>query len=599
MLKFVRHQRLRQSRRNTKSQYPWILFFLICISLYLPSSSREVYAAEIIELFGVNLYCGECELKNERDCKVLEEFGAKEVSCASAFEMYLQRAVDSNTRIPAASELRRFLLDGQANERTSVAALQLLSQTPEGEKFISSDASLLAANVPEAVHALLKSRKASPRILDAFYKLPRQKSSEYIRGLVVAVDSRRHGNLLLRDLPGIDLKFDSDDLGEYQRAFAGENVEEAVRFARLRGTVESCRGSANSEFYAGCLEAKENPKTEAGKYLMRVQRRATNERMVKGNVPLETKISWLSILDVQFERSKELLSLFKKSLEELIRAPFEEQLPLYAASKLEFLRRISMFDNEVAALYSLFLVRFSANAWESGRREDSARALLGSYEIFPGELAARKSLVEKLSLLLPRQEPWFQELWDRLSPEAHAELNYSPGEGTKLVGILVRGMSLLLVTLCSFLLFHFWSPRRSIEPLRRAWPEKSRRARPDGTQRVWSEGSRRTWHGEIRGEGAPRSRTHAPIRSVAAAGGYSELRALLQYFELSPRADEASLVRAYRRKAKTVHPDTATGTAEEFARLTQHFQRAKALLAQHAEITEGKEERFAKKRGII
>lgn len=47
----------------------------------------------------------------------------------------------------------------------------------------------------------------------------------------------------------------------------------------------------------------------------------------------------------------------------------------------------------------------------------------------------------------------------------------------------------------------------------------------------------------------------------------------LQRLGLEPDADQEAIRRAYRRRAKEVHPDTATGDEESFKRLTRAYER--------------------------
>lgn len=58
----------------------------------------------------------------------------------------------------------------------------------------------------------------------------------------------------------------------------------------------------------------------------------------------------------------------------------------------------------------------------------------------------------------------------------------------------------------------------------------------------------------------------------------AELRDLLSYFGLSPRAQEGDLVKRYRELAKETHPDSSDTAVAEFAEVNAKYRRAKELM---------------------
>lgn len=59
----------------------------------------------------------------------------------------------------------------------------------------------------------------------------------------------------------------------------------------------------------------------------------------------------------------------------------------------------------------------------------------------------------------------------------------------------------------------------------------------------------------------------------------AELRRLRQYFDLRPNASVDDLIKCYRQKARTLHPDMGNGNPAEFGMLTENYDRARNLLA--------------------
>ena len=59
----------------------------------------------------------------------------------------------------------------------------------------------------------------------------------------------------------------------------------------------------------------------------------------------------------------------------------------------------------------------------------------------------------------------------------------------------------------------------------------------------------------------------------------AKLRELLASFELPGNAAEEELTKAYRAKARTLHPDTGVGATDEFTQLTERYKEARDLIA--------------------
>ncbi len=71
----------------------------------------------------------------------------------------------------------------------------------------------------------------------------------------------------------------------------------------------------------------------------------------------------------------------------------------------------------------------------------------------------------------------------------------------------------------------------------------------------------------------------------------SELRELRSYFMLRPNSNFAELARNYRKKVKTIHPDTSKGDNQEFLTLQTKYTRIRLLLTR---LNEEKENRLSK-----
>ena len=523
------------------------------LSRFVPFSSSALLAKadSSVEILGIRVPCEDCQLKGGQRCSVVFAGSKRELPCEQALRELLDLSLAKNSELELSTEeLRRALFREDVSQEIANRALIALSRTMSGRERLVFDFPALAESKPTLLEHYLGTTEVPQEVLDAISHLPRRKSSELLRGLAVAVDSKREPSTLLEDLPAVDVKNDKEDLLLYSQALKEKKPEWSRDFLSLAGILGDCELARDSEFSARCLERTLPERLEKGqKYFLRLKTQLTLQRIALSEASEHQKLLWFAKLDCGRYRTPESLKQIRGLLTAILQEPFGKQQEFLESLQGNFLKSCSRHDKEISSLAALLYVKYASGLWELGGKRESTKALLTSYELFPEFLEARTSFVETVSLELPREERWFQEAWEKLSDEAQHELSWSPSHTTEIIVAVVLGALFLLLLIAAAYYFFRRNERASYED--------------DEEERS----------GDLR--------PHISLESA------EELRHLLEFFELKPPIKVHELTRRYRQKAKILHPDTVSGSSKEFTELTDKYQRAKELLSQISPLSGG------------
>lgn len=444
----------------------------------------------------------------------------------------LSRASTSEVRVDA-ENLSRYLYIVRRKPDAALVLLEKLLGYPEAEDLLLKNLSRTLEWYSATISELMLSGKFSKhqRFLRAIFEEPEDGSA--IRTELRIIAALLHPKITLRDV-SFQLGY-TNTIYELERlklwTLTADLLEDprAKPFRQVYDVLDACQVIEEGRaFPALCSESYISEIGEPfAEYLNKYVMIALGDQVKRERLPALDILQRFSKADYKSHRTPTTHILVVEALSELSqsKAPVDEQI-LLSEEMTKFLTFLAKNDEHISDQYTNLLLKVAISYWENGQYEKALDAVKTSFVIHPESSAARGRLLS-----------FFESSPYTLSQRDQRKLQVlSARESNWVDTLLWIGCVVLLISVLLLLL------RKRVgkfgEPL-------------------------------------------LAVRGVLARLSFSEryeLKEILSFFGLTASANQDDLGRAYRLRAKALHPDSQTGNIQEFNTLTSRYQRARALL---------------------
>lgn len=451
--------------------------------------------------------------------------------CHDSVEYLLEEALQlSNKERPTKAALLAYLEHSSLPKRRAELALRLLFKVSSAESFTPRQASSLYTRYPQVIREVLNKQWGSPEINKTFFKLPTTENIEEIarlRATIVAASSQFSFAGFIEELSIINPERDRRALEAYRAELSLLQKEKEAEVVDFISRFDVCQEIlSKAQIGSLCLLSSLNtlPAPQSA-YLKRLQIKNVSERVARGDLGVIESLSLLEGTDYEELRTPSLHLLLLQLTESLLSGQNAAELE-EALNNFKILPLLSKYDEELKQALSQAYLALANAAWEKGEISKSLQNLEYSFTIFSAEVPERIELLRKITknkaLIV---EPQQQKRLAKILSENHLPSSK---------GFVLAVFLLALFLLCTALFFALRYRKKTLSI-------EERTSRLSIQQRA-------------------------------------ELRELLGHFNLSGVASEKELSRAYRKLAKTMHPDTGSDLSREFALLSSRYKRARELL---------------------
>jgi hypothetical protein len=496
--------------------------------------SGEISRAEDIEIDGISVSCESCVNYRDGRCVIPISGSPTILPCTEALEQLLMLSYASNAAVRVSAEnLSRYLYMVRRKPDAALVLFQKLLAYPEAEELLLKNLSRTLEWYSATISELMLSGKFSkhPRFLHAIFEEPEDGSA--IRTELRIVAALLHPDITLRDV-SFQLGY-SNTIYELERlklwTLTADLLEDpwAKPFRQVFDVLDACRVIEEGRaFPALCSNSFISEIGEPfAEYLNKYVMIALGDQVKRERLPALDILQRFSKSDYKNHRTPTTHTLVVEALAELSqsKAPVDEQI-LLSEEMTDFLTLLAKNDEHIADQYTNLLLKVSISYWENGQHEKALDAVQTSFVIQPESSAARGRLLS-----------FFESSPYTLSERNQKKLQVLSARESHWVDTLLWiGSAILTISLLLLLI----------------------------RKRVGKFGD-----------------PFLTARGVLSQLNFSEryeLKEILSFFGLTASANQDELGRAYRLRAKALHPDSQTGNIQEFNMLTSRYQRARTLL---------------------
>lgn len=485
-----------------------------------------------IKLYGLTFSCAKCAIENGR-CLVPGGREAQSVEECEALALSLLRrrlATGYDGTRPEISELRSAVLRGGLPPDIALATLRLLAHTEEGNQVLSQNALRLIPQYSSALEQIFSEGAGTPQMLLSYWQALTGEGIQgnmALKAAIVAKQPALPSSQLYEQLAAADAERDLVDLADILRVFQALNDSRKDEVQVLRGVVQECaKIPAERVVPDGCSVGRIGSlPASARPYVERLQANLIIGACEKA--PAIEKLNLLAQSSYVRHRTPSMHRLLLSALKELSGVDSAHLAIRVTDEIAQMIRTFAEHDDVVRQQAAFFFVVAADSASAGGRLIEAYTLLNHSVALAPIEMPSRSAVFAKL----------------RRQAAAASD------------GVLVSNVDKL----------------RAQEKFTR-----SKKTLIGVVMLILGIGGTLIWLYFLR------SKLLAKVimeESALTAEERETLRELFNYFDLPPTASEEELTKEFRRRAKELHPDTGFGTVEQFALLSDRYQKIKEILA--------------------
>jgi hypothetical protein len=495
---------------------------------------RSASAQSLVSLEGLTFHCPGC-LVGEK-CELSSDGRRTYLDCDQALKQLLERRAAGNyeNRWPSPEELSSFLTTESRKSEVAVPAIRLLFKTKRSFGELKKAAPAILQRYSGDVENVLRHERVSQTRIDEllqFVETRKVSIQPDLLAIIVARSSSPRINALLSRLSVSSFEEDIFAVNRYSEALATLKEPLVIRqqLREVSQVLDACnRSRAQKTLFEFCLP--QDIKAMSGEvhdYLYRVQMQTALAIVKSGDVNSRQAIDIFS--RTNFSRydtpdmHETLLQVLRSFDPELMNQPVNPR-------EWELVREMAAKDPFIADQLGLFLTYLARSRVVKGEHRLAMQTIEDSYQLSSSGSEARSQIIQEILRNSDFKEAIPKPDYDRL-----LELAKQGGDISlpwiMIAGAVLIGLSVLLLSL---------------------------RKRVDTTVHVQ----------------LPQGEISSDIERL-------ELSELLRFFDLPPFAVDEDLTKAFRAKAKQLHPDNEEGSVDAFCALQKKHERAKELLERY------------------